>query len=198
MVALHPGSGAFAPARRWEPARYAALADALVADGNGLVLVGGPEEADLRAAVLGAMRRPDAVLDLGGRTSLGVLAAVLQRCTLFVGNDSGVAHLAASVGTPVVGIFGPTDPRAYGPYGGADWTVADESPNGVAELVSGPHRALKAEIACSPCIYRGHALGTPEGCPDRTCLARIQPDLPLTLVRRRLRELSEQPCASMT
>ncbi len=189
-IALHPGSGAFAPARRWLPSRFAALADALIAEGARIVLVGGPEEAALRASVVDAMQRQEGVLDLGGKTSLGELAAVLQRCDLFVGNDSGVAHLASSVGTPVIALFGPTDPRAWGPFGGEEWQVTGEFADGVAVLRSGPHRALKSEIACSPCIYRGHSLGSPNGCPDRTCLRRIDVAQPLALIRERLQEMN--------
>ncbi len=197
-IALHPGSGAFAPARRWPAVRFAALADALIGDGARIVLVGGAEESSLRETVLTAMRRPGAVVDLGGKTSLGELAAVLRRCDLFVGNDSGVAHLAGCVGTPVVGLFGPTDPRAWGPYGGEEWRPESEFGDGVAVLRSGPHRALKSEIACSPCIYRAHALGSPNGCPDRTCLRRIDVAQPLAVIRQRLQEMNSRSCASTT
>lgn len=197
IVALHPGSGGFAPARRWPPARFAALADAIIADGAQLVLVGGKEEAALRQSVLGAMRHAADVLDIGGQTTLSELAGVLQRCTLFVGNDSGVAHLAGSVGTPVVSIFGPTDPRAWGPYGGVAWQQDAELANGVGIWRSGTHRALKASIACSPCIYRGHQRGARNGCPDRTCLLRIDEAHVLAVIRQRLREVF-QPCVSTT
>lgn len=196
-IAIHPGAGAFAPARRWPPPRWAALADALIEDGYTIVLIGGPEEADLRRSVLAAMTHADRVIDLGGRTTLPELAAVLRRCILMIGNDSGLTHLAGSVGAPVVGVFGPTDPRAWGPYGGDSWTAYAASPNGVELLRSGAHCALKATIACSPCIYRGHRLGTPAGCPDRTCLQRITVAQVLAVVRRRLTEL-RQPCASTT
>jgi heptosyltransferase-2 len=182
LVALHPGSGAYAPARRWPLTRWAAVADALIVQGAKVVLLGGSEERDLRRSVLGAMQHANRVLDLGGRTTLGELAAVLQRCDLFVGNDSGVAHLAGSVGTPVVAVFGPTDPHAWGPYGGDPWQTVATWPNGVEILRSGPHYALHAAIACSPCIYRKHSLGTPHGCPDRTCLLRISVEQVLHVV----------------
>ena len=198
LIALHPGSGAFAPARRWYPARFAALADVLIDDGARLLLVGGPEEAQLRHEVRSMMRHADDVIDLGGQTTVIELAAILKQCTLFVGNDSGLSHLAASVGTPVVAIFGPTDPRAWGPYGRRSWQVEQHMREGIELLSSGPHRALKAGIACSPCIYRGHKLGTPYGCPDRTCLQRIDVAAPLAVIRQRLAELVVQPCASTT
>lgn len=196
LIALHPGSGAFAPARRWPPQRFAKLADTLIEDGAQIVLVGGDEESDLRRAVLSQMQHSSSVIDVGGRTALGELAAVLQRCTLFVGNDSGLAHLAGSVGTPVVAIFGPTDPRAWGPYGGESWQPLDGCANGVEVLHSGQHAALKAAIACSPCIYRGHTLGTPQGCPDRTCLQRISVEQVLTVVRQQLSTRTKQVCGS--
>lgn len=198
LIALHPGSGTFAPARRWPAQRFAELADALIEDGARIVLVGGGEEANLRRAVLNQMRHADAAIDVGGRTALGELAAVLQRCALFVGNDSGLAHLAGSVGTPVVAIFGPTDPRAWGPYGGETWRPLDGCDNGVEVLHSGQHTALKADIACSPCIYRGHALGTPQGCPDRTCLQRISVEQVLAVVRQQLSDRTKQVCGSTT
>lgn len=197
LIALHPGSGAFAPARRWPAPRWAALADALISSGCRVLLVGGVEEAELRRSVLGAMRHAGQVIDLGGRTTLPELGALLRRCTLMIGNDSGLTHLAASVGTPVLGIFGPTDPRAWGPYGGEPWTVRATYANGVELLGSGPHRALRAAIACSPCLYRGQRLGTPWGCPDRTCLRRIDVEQVLAVARRRLGEL-EPVCALPT
>jgi ADP-heptose:LPS heptosyltransferase len=64
-----------------------------------------------------SMRHPS--VDLVGQTSIGQLAALLQQSHLYVGNDSAPLHLAAAVGTPVVGIFGPTDPAINGPYNAA-------------------------------------------------------------------------------
>lgn len=189
LIALHPGSGGYSTARRWPPQRFAALADALIEDGNRIVLVGGSEEADLRRTMLSGMRHAAAIIDLGGRTTLQELAAALQQCALFVGNDSGLAHLASSVGTPVVALFGPTAPEAWGPYGGEAWHTTVSFENGVELLGSGTHRVLRASIACSPCIYRGHQLGTPQGCPDRTCLRRIDVAQPLSVIRQRLQEL---------
>jgi ADP-heptose:LPS heptosyltransferase len=192
-IALHPGAGAFAPARRWPPQRWAELADALIDDGVAIILVGGPEEAELRRTIINTMRHRDAVIDMGGRTSLGLLAAILKQCVLFIGNDSGLAHLAGNVATPVVAIFGPTDPRAWGPYADQPWHVEQIFPNGVEVLAAGPHRALHSAIACSPCIYRGHRLGTPAGCPDRTCLRRIDVQQALSIVRHRLEAIASHP-----
>ena len=190
LIALHPGSGAYAPARRWPVSRFAALADALIEDGAQLVLVGGEEEEGLRRSLLGQMQHAARVVDLGGRTTLGELSAVLAACDLFVGNDGGILHLAATAGTPVVAPYGPTDPRAWGPWAADAWVRERAYPNGVEVLRSGIHTTLKAAIACSPCIYRGTGLGTPNGCPDRTCLERITVAQVLETVRESWRALT--------
>lgn len=173
LVALHPGSGGYAPARRWPVARYATVADVLIERGAAVVLVGGKEEARLRRSLLAQMRHARHVLDLGGRTSLGELAAVLGRCTLFVGNDGGIMHLAATAGVRVVAPYGPTDPHSWGAWSEQPWQRTGSYANGVDVWRAHPHITLKAALACSPCIYRGTGLGTPAGCPDRTCLHRI-------------------------
>jgi ADP-heptose:LPS heptosyltransferase len=100
-VGLH--AGASDPRRRWPADRFTALADELAAAGARTVLVGGPGDAGLSAAVAEAATSP--VTDLTGRTDLGALAAVLERCAVVVGNDSGPLHLARAVGTATVGLF---------------------------------------------------------------------------------------------
>ncbi|MBV8086515.1 MAG: glycosyltransferase family 9 protein, partial [Chloroflexi bacterium] len=109
------------------------------------------------AALGSALRTP--ALDLTGGTSVKEAAAVLERCRLLVSNDSGVAYLAAAVGTPVVAVFGPSNDRAWGPY------PADA------------HRVVRASLPCAPCFYRGKRLGTPQGCATRDCLKLVRPDM---------------------
>ncbi len=185
-IALHPGSGGFAPARRWPVARWAAVAAVLLAEGAQVILVGGPEEAALRQQLIAQLPDRAGLVDLGGRTSLPELGDVLRQSQLFLGGDSGVLHLAAAVGTPVVAPYGPTDPRAWGPWSGQPWHTAQALPHGVTVLSNGPHTALHAPLACSPCIYRGFALGQPAGCPDRTCLERITVVDVLAAIRQQL------------
>jgi ADP-heptose:LPS heptosyltransferase len=109
-------------AKRWPAVRYAELGRRLAETlGASIVVVGGPDDAPLTAAVVRELadlagERGAAVWDLGGRTTLGALGAILRRCDLFVGNDSAPMHLAAAVGCPVVGLFGPTNPAMYAPY----------------------------------------------------------------------------------
>ncbi|MBL8164727.1 MAG: WecB/TagA/CpsF family glycosyltransferase [Anaerolineae bacterium] len=152
-IVIHAGSGGYSLARRWDAAQFAAVADALHAEtGKPILLVGG--KGDDTQAVRDAMRAP--VLDLSGQTTLPQLAGVLSRAALFIGADSGVMHLAAAVGVPVLAIFGPSNPDAWGPW----------QPGGrVAVVRSAPE--------CSPCSYVGHSIGLREGCPARTCMRMV-------------------------
>lgn len=163
-VALHPGSGGYSLARRWEPAKWAAVADALVETyGASIVLVGTP--ADGAQAVQQAMRRP--AIDVSGKTSLPQLAAVLEQCDLFLGADSGVMHLAAATGVPVVALFGPSNHGAWAP-----WTPGSRSV------------VVRLGIGCSPCSYVGHSVGLRDGCWHRSCMADLQPAQVLAAVER--------------
>ncbi|MDA8189551.1 MAG: glycosyltransferase family 9 protein [Dehalococcoidales bacterium] len=146
IVAIHPGSGRYSLRRRWLPSRFAEVGDAL-AEGYGslIAIVGGPEEAELAQEVAGRMRcRP---LNLAGKTTIKRLVALLGRCDLFVGGDSGVMHLAAAAGTRVVAIFGPSNHRAWGPY----FPSGSLSGSGVSERGA----IVRVDLPCSPCLY-GH------------------------------------------
>jgi lipopolysaccharide heptosyltransferase II len=113
LVALHAGAQN-GQAKRWPAASWAALADRLTAElGAQVILTGAPGDAPLAAAIRRRARRP--VHDLAGQTSLPELVAVLARCDLVVSGDSGPLHIACAVGTPVVGLYGPTDPTISGP-----------------------------------------------------------------------------------
>ncbi len=168
FVVLHPGSGGFSLARRWDPPKFAALAAALL-DHFALpsLLVGTPD--DGAADVLQAADVP--IADLSGHTSIKQLAALMSHATLFVGADSGVMHLAAAMRTPIVAIFGPTNHLAWAP-----WTP--ESPSEVVRL----------DLPCSPCAYVGHSLGQRHGCAERTCLADLTVRQVLSAAERVLKQ----------
>lgn len=110
--------------RNWRMERYAAVAD-YAAERHGLhvVLTGGPTDYERSAgqAVAAAARHP--VTDLVGRTSLKALLALLQRSVAVVCPDSGPAHMATAVGTPVIGLFATSNPERTGPYLGREWIV---------------------------------------------------------------------------
>jgi len=126
---LMPAGGdwlALAPAanwtgKEWPAERFAELADRLTAPGGALAgarvaVLAGPGEGGRCRPVLERLGSPRA-LDLVGRTDPLTAAACLRRARLFVGNDSGLMHLAAAAGTPTLGLFGPTPSDIYGPWG---------------------------------------------------------------------------------
>lgn len=129
-LAIHPGSGS--PIKRWHAIDWGEVARALTAPGEPVVLTGGPGERDLAAAVARHLDRP--VVDLAGRTDVATLAAVFARCRLVLGPDSGPLHLAVAVGTPTVHLFGPADPRRFGPWG-----------------LEGRHAVVASDLPCAPC-----------------------------------------------
>ena len=113
LVGLQPGASY--PAKQWAPEGFAAVADSLAQDGAGIVLLGGPDEAEAARAVRQAMRAP--AVDLTGATSMRETMGVLSHLALFVGNDTGVNHIAAALGVPTVALFGPTSARKWGNVG---------------------------------------------------------------------------------
>ncbi len=123
VVALHSGGGW--GTKRWAVERFAAVADHLQRHhGAAILLPWGPgEEHDVER--IRATMKSTAIIP--PPTTLLELAALLRRCSLMVTNDSGPMHIAAAMGTPVVGIFGPTNPRLQGPYGVKTTTVRNES-----------------------------------------------------------------------
>jgi heptosyltransferase-2 len=118
LVGVFPGANA--PARRWPADRFASLARELQRLGAQVVVLGGPEEVALTGSVAAAA---PGVFDLGGRTDLVDLAALLSLCDLVVTNDTGPMHLAGAVGTPTVSLWGPSDPREVRQVGSPDTRV---------------------------------------------------------------------------
>jgi heptosyltransferase-2 len=143
------GAGAsYGSAKCWPPERFAQMASALAGQfGADVVLFGTFSEAAVSSAIVAEMNRP--AIDLTGQTTIAELPAMLSRCHLFIGNDSGAMHVAAAVGLPVVAVFGPTDPMGTAPVT-PRCTVVQEKPY------------------CSPCFLRR--------CPtDHRCMTRIAP-----------------------
>jgi ADP-heptose:LPS heptosyltransferase len=125
-VVVHPGASV--PARAWPADRHAALVAALAAGGHNVAITGAPSERALTSAVTGAAAAAtaaadaDSIVDLGGRTSFAELAAVLAGAEAVVVGNTGPAHLAAAVGTPVVEPFALTVP----PVRWRPWQVRHE------------------------------------------------------------------------
>jgi len=122
------------PSKQWPAARFAQVLDRMrETAGAPSVLVGGPSAVPIAQTIAATMTRPP--IDLTGGTTLKELVAVIAEAHAMVANDSGPMHVAAAVGTPVVAIFGPTNPRRTGPYGPGHYAFAGRAP-------------------CSPCYRR--------------------------------------------
>jgi len=119
FLALHPGSGS--PAKNWPAERFLELAKWLAGERPWL-LVEGPADAEA-AEPLRANPRAVTASGLPAR----VLGAILSHAGLYVGNDSGVTHLAAAFGAPTLALFGPTDPAVWSPVG--SFVAVERSPD---------------------------------------------------------------------
>ena len=143
-VVVHPGASV--PARAWAPERHAELVDALVAGGRRVVVTGDGSERALTSRVAGGAPM-DRVVDLGGRVDLGGLAEVLSRAEVVVVGNTGPAHLAAAVGTPVVSLFSPVVPAVrWRPWGVPSELLGDQ------EAACAGSRARVCPVAGHPCL----------------------------------------------
>jgi len=152
--------------KRWPAERYAQLADWMLdRQVCRVVLIGGATQVKQIDEVKRQMRR--APIDLSGGTNLQQLTALLRRATLLVTNDSGPMHLSAAVNTPVVAVFGPTNPRETGPYGSG-------------------HIVIEAEIDCSGCTRRSCRKGL-------ACLKAVSVEEVSDAVESQLRRKESRP-----
>jgi ADP-heptose:LPS heptosyltransferase len=121
LIALHPGSGS--DRKNWPSDRYGEAAEHLERQGYRVLVSFGPADDVTQAVLRHHPGWPDWLVarDL----DVTVLAALLARCAGYLGNDSGVSHLAAAMGTPTVALFGPSDPRTWEPRGARVRVLAD-------------------------------------------------------------------------
>lgn len=129
--------------KRWLPARFARIAERLSARGYQIVMTGAPtvEQRQQLAAVQAETQQPFAALS---NLSIGELVAVIAEAKLFVGNDSGPAHIAAAVKTPLVVLFGPASAQRWRPW-------------------RAPAEVVQNYFACNPCaMYTCEAFDEPE------------------------------------
>ena len=142
--------------KRWTPEGFAAVCDELICSlAVKIVFVGDRNDCDAAAAV--AERMKESAVNLCGKTSLLELADLLRRSFFVIANDSAVMHLASYCDIPTIAIFGPTDPRKYGPW-------------------SSRRRVVRKELFCSPCEKSGCAY-------DHECMKHLSPSEVLKAVR---------------
>jgi heptosyltransferase-1 len=140
----------------WPNDRFASLADKIISEYKvKIVFTGSPHDDPIIQDILFSMK--GRAMNLAGRTTLKMLAALYEKAALVISTDTGPMHLAAAVGTPVVALFGPTAPWRTGPYGTG-------------------HQVITAEMGCSPCFKRR--------CETINCMHRISVEQVLNGVRR--------------
>jgi ADP-heptose:LPS heptosyltransferase len=168
-IVVHPGASA--PARAWPALHHAAAVELLEGAGHRVVVTGGPNETELTATVAG----PSA-LNLGGRTDLRTLAGVLAGARVLVTGNTGPAHLAAALGTPVACLFSPVVPAIrWAPYGVPLEILGDQ--NAPCKL----SRATECPVPGHPCL----SSVTPEQLVD--AVERLISGVPSLSTRRRVR-----------
>jgi len=149
VIGMHPGSGIHqAGFKRWPKKRFAQLADRLVDNYDAkIILFGGPEEISLADDINKLMSTKP--LTMTGKTTLSLAAALIEKCSLFISNDSGLSHAACAVNTPTIAIYGPTNHKRTGLY--SDSSIL-----------------IRKDISCGPCYT-----GKPIHCSHMECFNLI-------------------------
>lgn len=169
VIVIVPGSGSSwgkdAFLKQWPVEHFIALVKKIEHEHpfDAVFVLGSADEAGLGeklCAGLGAK-----AVNLCGKTTLSVSAALTRRAALFIGNDGGMVHIASSFGVPLIALYGPVDARQYGPYPGGENTVA----------------MYKEGLACRPC-YKGFSYAST--CVSRDCLTKLSADEVYARVRQ--------------
>ena len=140
----------------WADEKFAGLCDRIAEELKVSVIFTGTEH-DKLEHIQSRMKAPS--LNMGGKTTLRDLAYLYQRSALLITTDSGPMHLAAAMGTPVIALFGPTDPSRTGPYGKG-------------------HVVIRRELSCSPCFLKK--------CNSMECMSGITIEEVFHAVREKL------------
>jgi len=143
ILGINPGA-TYGSAKRWFPDRFAEIANWFIKDTSGsVILFGSAKEVEMADEIYknvnSELRTPNSLQNMAGKTPLRELIALISECDIFVTNDSGPLHIAYAVGTPLVALFGSTDPELTGPPPETD---------GNNNVVISP------ALSCSPCFER--------------------------------------------
>jgi len=150
LIGFHCGSPSF---KRWPENRFADLGDRLVEQYNAqIVIVGGQEDVELAERINRLMNKKANVV--AGKMSIMETASLIEKCNLFISNDSGPMHIAAAVNTPVIAIFGPTIDTKNRPYGKM-------------------HIVIKKDLPCRPCYDYSRNIKKIKKCSTYNCLNLI-------------------------
>jgi heptosyltransferase-2 len=161
LIGMNPGA-TYGVAKCWNPGRFGELGKRLREKWKSNLLLFGKEE---EKSIAEETQQQNGGIDLTGKTNLLQLAALLERCHLLITNDTGTMHVAAAVGTPVVALFGSTDPSVTGPWGDG-------------------HVVVRKDLPCSPCLKRNCST-------DHRCMELITVDEVEEIVGKKLKELKQ-------
>ena len=160
LIAVHPGGRL--QAKRWPVENFSRLIDLIIErEKVKVVLVGGEEEEGLEDSVLDSCRRKESLVSFVGKTNLNEIAFLISKCRMFIGNDTGVMHIAEAVGTPAVVIWGGhSKPSHWSPLNSNSVVI---------------HR----QVDCEPCGL--------DMCGDLKCLKQISVSEVFNLIEHKLR-----------
>lgn len=157
LLALCPGAE-YGAAKRWPAEYYAVVAQHYIAQGGQVILLGSGKDAPVTAQIAAAVNSP-ACQDLAGKTSIQDVLELLAQADQVVSNDSGLMHVAAALGTPVIAVYGSSDPTYTPP-------LSDKA------------KILTLGLPCSPCFKRECPLG------HLDCLKKITPQQVISCLSR--------------
>ena len=164
LVMIHPGSRF--SAKSWSAERFAAVADRIKGSSLARVVFAGSAQERARVKKIQAQMSTTS-LSIVGQTTILQLAAVMKQCALFLGNDNGPMHIAAAMGLPVVALFGPTNPKVWGPWGRG-------------------HQVIFKDFDCRSCFVLGCQLGS------QNCMAQISVEEVMQAIKNSLTKKSEK------
>lgn len=155
FIAINPV--AYWETKLWDNEKFALLADAIKTRLNFEVVFTGSEKEPIEKIITQMSVK---AVNLGGETSLPELGSLYKKAQSVITTDSGPMHLAAAVGTPVIALFGPTDPARTGPYGIG-------------------HTIIRNDLLCGPCFLKN--------CPTKKCMQDISPEQVVAVIEKRLK-----------
>ncbi len=155
-------AGSSLEGRRWPAQSFANLADMLIEKTNARIIIFGVQsENEVAEDIIDRVRNKGRILNLAGKTSLDQLSGLLEKCKYLVTNDTGTMHLAAALGTKIVGLF-----------------FAHAHPQETAPFSPG-HLIFQAGISCAPCSYGVH-------CNNIVCIDRVHPQHLFSVIKNHM------------
>lgn len=155
FVILHPGTSENVPQRRWPPERYAVVGDWLIENcGFSIVLTGSKAEKELCDSIIKHAKHKKDFINLAGKITLKYLPAIVKMAKLVICPDTGIAHIAALMETPLIAIYGPNSPKLYGPL-----------------MKNNKGVVVYKNLPCSPCMTNLNK--KKGGCNNPVCILNI-------------------------